>query len=215
MLCNWRVLATSLITIGFAIGASAADDGAVGNGNWNNAATWTPGGGPPGASDNVFIGSSYPSGSSDNATVTLTQNEAAGSVYLGYTLSGMLDLNGFQLTTTYLTIGSTSSARGTVNHNGGSLNTQELGVFNGHNLLLTAADVAGIFHLVNGSTANTASAGNLTNSAYLFNGSTLTLGADLNLTGALDLRVRHAEPRRTTTWRPATSISAGTTIPPC
>jgi hypothetical protein len=38
--------------------AIAADIGAVGNGDWSSAATWTNG--VPGPDDNAYIGSTYP-----------------------------------------------------------------------------------------------------------------------------------------------------------
>src|SRR5262245_64618899 len=61
--------------------AIAADTGAVGNGDWSNAATWTNG--TPGTMDNAYVGSGYPTGAATTATVMLSQNSSAGTVYLG------------------------------------------------------------------------------------------------------------------------------------
>ena len=51
-------------------------------------------------SDNVLIGSNYPTGSASTATVTLAENEFASSVLLGYGsgTTGTLDLGDFKLT---------------------------------------------------------------------------------------------------------------------
>ena len=61
----------------------AADYGAITRGNWNSTSTWTPAS-IPGALDNVFIGGNYPTGSAAAGTVTLTQDQYANDVYLGY-----------------------------------------------------------------------------------------------------------------------------------
>ena len=61
--------------------ALATDTGAVANGDWSSAATWTNG--MPGAADNAYIGSTYPAGAAATAVVTLSQNSSAGNVYLG------------------------------------------------------------------------------------------------------------------------------------
>jgi hypothetical protein len=59
--------------------ASGQDTGAKSNGNWETATIWT-GGAVPGSSNNVYIGSTHPTGAAATATVTLTANEAAANV---------------------------------------------------------------------------------------------------------------------------------------
>src|SRR5271157_5229513 len=77
----------------------AQDTGATTSGNWNNASIWTAGT-VPGSSNNVYIGSTYPSGAASTATVALTANESAANVYLGNGsgTSGTLNLGGNTLT---------------------------------------------------------------------------------------------------------------------
>ena len=62
--------------------AFAQDVGAVNNGDWSNGSIWTSGT-VPGSSNNVYIGSTYPTWSAWTATVTVSVNESASSVYLG------------------------------------------------------------------------------------------------------------------------------------
>ncbi len=74
---------------------SAQDTGATGNGNWESPSTWTTGA-VPGASNNVYIGSTYPAGAAATAAVTLTANGSASSVSvgLGNGTNGTLNLGG-------------------------------------------------------------------------------------------------------------------------
>ena len=88
--------------------ATATDTGAVASGKWSSAATWTNG--IPTATTNAYIGSTYPTGASAAATVSLSQNSAAGTVYLGKGSGtiGTLDLNSHNLTANYLYLGQNS-----------------------------------------------------------------------------------------------------------
>ena len=103
----------------------AQDVGAVTSGNWNTGSTWTTGT-PPGSSNNVYIGSTYPSAAAKTATVTLTQAQSANNVYLGYGngSNGTLDLAGNSLTITGNLVIGQSSGTGTLSEAGGSFTAQ-------------------------------------------------------------------------------------------
>jgi hypothetical protein len=169
-------------------GAYAQDAGAITNGNWNNAAIWTTGT-VPGASNNVFIGSNYPGGAALSATVTLTQNQSAATLYLGYGAgtNGTLNLGANNLAATTIWIGQ-GGGTGTITNAGGSFTTQNMYLASGNSYTFGAADqVTSTFELQNASTATTAAAGNATGYVDVYSGSTLNVGANLNLSGYLDI----------------------------
>ena len=183
------------LAIGDASAALAQDVGAVISGNWNNSSTWTTGT-PPGSSNNVYIGSSnQPSGTAKIATVTLTQAQSAGNVYLGYGsgTNGTLDLAGNALTITGSLVIGQNGGTGTLNEGGGSFTAASADVYNGNSLNFGASDVVSSLLLSGGSTAMTAATGNITTTSYsssnVESGSTLTLGANLNMnTGGLSVQ---------------------------
>ena len=166
------------------------DYGAIANGDWNNAATWTPATGPPLATDNAFIGSSTPAGSAANATVSLTANEAINSLHLGYTAgtNGMLNLAGNTLTATNIDIGVFAGV-GSINHGGGHFETMNFSVFNANTFTFDAADRSANLAIRSGSTVTSADILNVSTAVTVFDqGSQLNLGANLMLTGDLDIR---------------------------
>ncbi|HEX4590803.1 MAG TPA: hypothetical protein VH120_12775, partial [Gemmataceae bacterium] len=169
---------------------------AVADGNWSSAATWTNG--VPGANDNAYVGSTFP-GAAKTATVTLSQNTSVNSLSLGngFNTSGTLDLSGFNLSGTYLSMGSAGTGS-IIRTGGGTLSvSQDLSMYSG-TLALTAGDTVGrnlyAFSgnttlatgvkvtqavLFNGSSAATTGPINVTNSVDVSSGSTLTLGGTL------------------------------------
>jgi hypothetical protein len=168
---------------------SLADTGAVANGDWSNAATWTNG--VPGASDNVYIGSTAPTGAAAAATVALSQNSSAGNVFLGngFSTSGALDLAGQVLAANHLYLGSIGGTGRVLRTGGGTLAVGSV-YDNGYgsSFALAPADVVSNLTMGSISTVSTSSVANLTNSVLIQDGGTLALGADLALSGTLQLR---------------------------
>ncbi len=164
--------------------------GAQADGDWSDPATWTPGGGPPGAVDDAYIGSNTPTGSAGTATVTLTADTTADQVYVGRGTgnSGTLDLNGNILFADDLLLG-TSNATGTLLRNGGHIEvTDRLTVDDGNSFIFDAADTSPDLTLTGGATATTATTTNLSADVNVTgNGSQLNLGADLTLSEDLDI----------------------------
>lgn len=177
--------------LGVAASAFAADYGAQASSAWNSAGTWTPAGGPPGAADNAYIGSTIPGGALAVATVSLTQNQAVNNLFLGNGAgtSGTLNLNAFTLTAARLTLGNNGSTGAIQRAAGSALNiTNTLTINNGGVLNFDAADAAANLTATTNSTATTAATGNITQNALLESGGVLNLGAALNLAGSLDIR---------------------------
>lgn len=172
--------------------ARAADFGAKTNGNWSSSTTWTPNGGPPGASDNAYIGSTYPNGAATTATVLLTQNQQANTVVLGYGAgtSGTLNLGNFSLTATNLYLGF-NGGNGVITRGTGSLsvvaaNGSGLLQLSASTLVMSANDRTNNLVLRDASSATTAATTNVTDGVRVRSGSTLTLGADLSAGGLFD-----------------------------
>jgi hypothetical protein len=171
------------------------DIGAVGNGAWNNAATWM-GTVVPASSSNVYIGSMYPTGAATMATVTISgSDELANNVYLGdgAGTSGTLDISGgFKLLISNpsgsLTLGENGGTGSVVESTGGFFNVPTVNVENGSSLGFGASDVATTLVVETGSTATTAATGNVTGNVGVFGGSTLNLGASLTISQTLDVR---------------------------
>jgi hypothetical protein len=168
----------------------AGDFGAITSGNWNDTSTWTPVS-IPGSGDNVYIGSTYPSGAVSSATVTLIQDQSADNVYLGYGsgTAGTLDLGDFKLNIgNSLYIGNGSGAIGTVNRGSGSFSAYNLSLGNGNTFTFGSLDaVTTLYVSASATTATTTAAGNVTGNIYISGGSTLTLGADMTLSGEIRL----------------------------
>jgi fibronectin-binding autotransporter adhesin len=164
----------------------AQDTGAKASGNWENASIWT-GGTVPNSSNNVYIGSIFPSGSASVATVTLTASESAGFVTVGdgSGTSGTLNLGGNALTASYLSLGFNQGTGSLVEGTGGSFTATSATVGNGSSLTFGNMDAVLDLTLQGGSAATTAATGNVTRSVNVYTGSTLTAGADLNLSGTL------------------------------
>jgi hypothetical protein len=167
--------------------ASGQDTGAKGNGNWATPATWTTGA-VPGASNNVYIGSTAPNGAAAKATVTLTTDASAANVFLGNgkNTDGTLVLgaNASLSIGTSLVIGQ-NGGTGTLSEAGGSFTAQTVSVEGNNSLSFGAGDSASDLILSGGARATTAAGGNITTNATIGTGSTLTLGANANLSGSL------------------------------
>jgi hypothetical protein len=185
--CRFRTVLHLLAGLAIAVpGGSApafADDfAAATSGNWNTPGTWIPIG-VPGASDNVYIGSTYPTGAALSATVVLTQDHQAQNVTLGYGTgaSGVLDLGDFKLTAGALYLGS-SGGTGSVARDNGYFDVGSL-YLSGSTLVMSGSDLTNWLDLNSSSAVTTAAAGNVTG----YGGSTLTLGADLEVGGWVDM----------------------------
>ncbi len=202
-------MATRDIKIGLALLTLAAWAGparaqntgawATGNGNWETPSIWTTGS-VPGSTNNVYIGSAsgttVPANAALNATVTLTANESAADVYLGYgnTSSGTLNLGSNTLSVTgTINIGIVGNGgTGSITESGGSFTAGGLYLYSAgssiNSYTFGAKDVVGSL-LVNASTATTSATGNVTGGAYVEAGGTLNLGAAMNFygTGIVDV----------------------------
>jgi hypothetical protein len=169
--------------------ASAQDVGASSNGNWNDPTIWTSGT-VPGSSNNVFIGSTTPAGSASVATVTLTQNQSAGNLTLGdgSGTSGTLKLGSNTLTIgDTLTIGLNGGLGTITEGSGGSFTAATVNVESGNTFAFGSGDVTTNLNLYSGATGTTAATCNVTGSIMDYSGSTLNLGANLSLSGSLDV----------------------------
>lgn len=175
----------ALAALGRPPAARAADFGAKTNGNWSSATTWTPNG-VPGSSDTAYIGSTFPNGAASSATVLLTQNQQANTVYLGNGAgtSGTLNLGDSVLTTTNNLYLGYNGGTGTITRGTGSLNIGYSLVLSGSTLAMSANDRTEALFLFDGSTVTTTAVGNITYHVSVISGSTLTLGADLNALAA-------------------------------
>ena len=174
-----------VVTIGSV--SFAADISAITDSFWNSSLTWTPAT-IPGAGDNAFIGS----GSATNATVTLTQDQSASNVFLGYGsgTAGTLGLGNSKLTIGgNLYLGYSGGATGTILRGSGYFTASGLSVDNSNLFIFGTLDTVSGLSLYNSATAvTTAATGNVTANAIVYSGSTLKLGANLSLTGGLDVR---------------------------
>ena len=175
------------------LSSSAADFGAVADGDWNDAATWTPATGSPGMGDNAFVGSNTPAGSAGTATVTLTADQSVDSLTLGRNTgnSGTLDLDSFTLTLSdRLLIGHFLGGTGNLLRTTGHFVTPDLFIDSGSTLTMNANDlVANQLNLQGGAQVTTAAATNLTTRVTVLDaGSQLTLGAPTTLTHEMMIR---------------------------
>jgi hypothetical protein len=191
MTCRLRWMVIALLVAVPSL-VNAANTGAVGSGDWSNAATWTNG--VPGASDRAFIGEGYPTGVGINATVTLSQNSSASYVYMGSTNgTAAIDLGGFTLSTGFLGIGLGSSDKGSIlRTGGGSLSIGEISLLAGSISLIPGDTTVGL-EMGNGATASTAATSNVTSVVIVDRGNSangitsLTMGADLSLSANLQV----------------------------
>ena len=186
------VIATSwFVTSTVAFGQ---DTGATGSGNWNDPTIWTTAT-VPGSANNVYIGSTYPSGAAATATVTLTQAQSASNVYLGdgTGTSGTLDLGNNALTiTNTLYIGMNSGAGSLLEGSSGSFSAQSLILDNGSSLTFGANDTVSLLELDNKSNATipaNSTLGNVTDNINVFSGSTLNiLSNQVGINDTLEVR---------------------------
>ena len=165
------------------------DTGATKSGDWNKSTTWT-GGSVPGSSNNVYIGSTYPSGGRCTATVTLTQSQSANNVYLGYGsgADGTLKLEGHALTITNSLVIGYDGGTGVLKEDGGTFSAASAYVEHGNSLTFETNDVVSYLQLSGGSSATTAASGNVSNGADILSGSELTLKTDTTLSGSLNVQ---------------------------
>ncbi len=172
----------------FGISAHGQDTGAVISGNWEDPTIWTAGT-VPGSANNVYIGSTFPSGAASIATVTLTANESAANLFLGSgnNTHGTLNLAGHTLTIVdTFTIGQNGGI-GTLNEGGGSFTAGTLNLESASTFTFGTNDAVSALNVFSGSTAATTAGGNVTGNLNVLSGSTLNLGANLSLTGSLDV----------------------------
>ncbi len=165
------------------LASNAQDTGATISGDWEDDTIWTSGV-IPGSNNNVYIGSNYPVGSASTATVTLTANESAANVYLGYGNggSGRLDLGNQSLTISgTLYLGQNGGTGALQQGSGGSFTAQTVSLANSNTLNFGANDATSNLVLTNGSVANTVATGNVSTSVVVESGSRLNLGANLNV----------------------------------
>ena len=116
--------------------------------------------------------------------------QSANNVYLGNGsgTSGTLDLAGNALTIGNDLVIGQSSGTGFLNEAGGSFTATNVYVENGNSLSFGASDaVSNLLNLSGGSSATTTTSGNVTTNVNVFSGSTLNLGANLTLTGTMDV----------------------------
>jgi len=181
------ILTVAAVAMGTAA-VFAQDTGAITSGNWEDSSIWTSGT-VPGSSNNVYIGSSYPTGSATTATVTLTASESAANVYLGDNSSfvppfatGTLNLGNNSLAIAgALYFGSGGGTAILQEGAGGSFTAQSAYVDSGNTLNFGAHDAVSSLQITNNSVVTTAASGNVTGSVTVGTGSTLNLGANLNL----------------------------------
>jgi hypothetical protein len=177
-------IALALATCGTAGAAHAQVAGAARSGNWEDPSTWTSNTVPNSAYD-VYIGSTTP-GAAQNATVTLTANEAALELDLASadSTSGTLDLGGNTLSVTRgITI---DLGKGAIVDDGGSYTSASLEVRGANAYSFGPLDSVGSLEADDGSTVTTAATGNIQNNVTVYGGptpTTLNLGADLNVSG--------------------------------
>jgi hypothetical protein len=145
---TWKLIGPAIGACFVVVGVLLVSDvqgqvnyGAVASGNWDNAATWTPGGGPPLATDNALIGTTSPVGSAPVATVTLTGDEEINNLFLGANVGtvGTLDLDGNTLTANLISIGS-GGGTGVIVQNGGNIDTNLLQVMAGNSFVFGTLD---------------------------------------------------------------------------
>jgi len=154
--------------------AFAVDYGAVNAvGDWGTAASWTPGGGPPVASDRAFIGTNWVGGSAATATINVTDPRSIKDIFVGGFTGGTLgtlNINGggSLAVTTDVMLGHSSNAVVSLNTGGtlsvgGQLRIAEgvASTFNYNGGTLTANTIfsgiygAGTFNLGNSLTTTT------------------------------------------------------------
>ena len=123
--------------------------------------------------------------------ITLTQDQQAKNVYLGFGTgtNGTLDLGGNKLTVSgdisigQATVGNTTGGVGSIlESSGGSFQAGSLQVRSGNVATFGANDVAGSLIDAGGSTVTTTATGNVASAVLMAGASTLNLGADLTLT---------------------------------
>lgn len=170
------------------------------SGNWSDAALWTPAGGPPQAADaaTVAAGHKVTNDTAAAATVaTLTVTGAGARLDLARDFSvpgaatvaagGSLNLGPFDLGVNTLTLNGAASA---LTRGGGAVTGVTLNVQNGNAFTLGAADrFTGTTTLSTPAVSLTTAATNNLTGALTFQNSTSTLhlGADLRLGGAIGL----------------------------
>jgi autotransporter-associated beta strand protein len=179
----------TVLTMVVARGAMATDYGALSSGTWSNAAIWTPGGGPPGGSDNAYIGSTYPGSAAATANVSLGGSQSINNLNLGYgaATSGTLNLAGQKLTANSINLGA-NGGTATLLHNGGSFTTSYVNLDAGNSVTLVNNDsISTTLSITNSSQLTTGGTGNITNGVSLDYSGSLTLGTSMSLSGNFDI----------------------------
>lgn len=166
----------------------ASQYGAVGDGQWGSAATWTPVGGPPGPSDTAFIGSVQPIGAAAMSTVVLEANHSINQLFVGFGAGtvGHLALNSSDLVVAGTVYLGRNGGVGVINSNGGTLTASQITVEGQNVINLSPGDRIHRLTLGSGGRASIASSSNVDHSVTIVDpDSELVLDANLNLLGCL------------------------------
>ncbi|MGL4424335.1 MAG: beta strand repeat-containing protein, partial [Gemmataceae bacterium] len=187
---RWRFAIGVATILGVSSASSrAADFGAVQSGAWSTASTWTTGG-PPGATDNVYIGNNnFPAGTIATATVNLTGNATTGNIYLGFgtTTNGTLDLGTHKITASTLQLGNINDGTAAITRAAGSIvDVGTVNVQNGNSFELRTADTVGSIFLDHAGSLTTAGATSL-QSVFVNGNSTVTINGSITTTNNFDI----------------------------
>jgi hypothetical protein len=159
------------------------------SGNWEDPSVWA-GNVVPNSSNNVYIGATDPAGAVTTASVTLTANESAIDIHVGYgtPCNGTLNLNGHSLTISSLYLGQFGNSPGHIIEAGGSLTMAGINMFGAANsLTLGTADTVSGIDIESGAVLTTSAIGNISTGGAVANGGVLTLGANASLSGGLNV----------------------------
>jgi hypothetical protein len=181
----WETVLLLVCIVSFFQAAVVASQyGAVGNGLWGSAATWTPAGGPPGPSDTAFIGSVQPTGAAGMSTVTLDANHSVNELFVGFGAGtvGQLALDSSDLLVAGTVYLGRNGGTGVINSNGGTLTASAITVEGQNVINLSPGDRIHRLTLGSGGQASMASSNNVDHSVTIVDpNSELVLDADLNL----------------------------------
>jgi hypothetical protein len=113
--------------MGWPLRGEAADFGAVTNGDWGTATTWTDGTNPgvPGAGDRAFVGGGFVAGQAASAAVSVTTNAAVTEVFMAFQAPGTASIDilpgGALIAAGRLHVGMHPGGTGTLTQAGGVL----------------------------------------------------------------------------------------------
>ncbi len=168
------VVATA-IALTTSTGRSYAETfGVASNGVWSEPGTWTPAGGPPGATDVANVGRGFPDGAITPAIVSLTSNQSIDNLWIG---DGTVDVGAFTLSAATVTVNGPAN----VLRSGGGIRTNALIVYPGGAYTVAGLDnVSRTIEISEGTTVAVNSPLNLSSRFLAANGSTLTINQPLS-----------------------------------